>query len=335
KIATGQISMTPLTAILQIRKKSRHDMPNQRIAVNSVTLNADLRQPANLSSWPPPPTGEGETHPSRRATTPQHASHQSSAPTFVLLHGFTGSAAGWGDHLDAFAAAGLRVIALDMLGHGASDAPADPRRYAIEHARDDILAALRALGMQSGEAILLGYSMGGRIALYTALHAPGFFRGLILESASPGLPTAEERAARRASDEALATRIEREGIPAFVDYWENLPLFASQRTLPPERRQALREQRLRNSPQGLASSLRGVGAGAQPYLAGMLPTLTLPTLLIAGALDEKYTALARQMANTLPHARLTIVPNAGHAVHFERPGVFDALASAFRLKDAG
>src|SRR5918912_1080281 len=87
-------------------------------------------------------------------------------PTLVLLHGFTGSAAGWGSYLDTFAAYGLRVIALDMLGHGESDAPNDPARYSMEHCQRDILAALEVLGVRKGEALLLGYSMGGRIALY-------------------------------------------------------------------------------------------------------------------------------------------------------------------------
>lgn len=279
-------------------------MTSQRIAVNGVALNAELRQRL--------PGDAGQT-----------------GQTLVLLHGFTGSAAGWGAHMNAFATAGLRVIALDMLGHGASDAPADPRRYAIERCHDDILAALAALGVARGEATLLGYSMGGRIALYTALRSPGSFRRLILESASPGLAGADERAARRASDAALAERIERDGILAFVDEWERLPLFASQRALPAALQHTLRAQRLRNSPQGLANSLRGVGTGAQPALHDQLPTLSLPTLLIAGALDAKYTAIARDMADTLPHARFASVAEAGHAVHFERPAKFDALVTAF------
>lgn len=147
----------------------------------------------------------------------------------VLLHGFTSSAAGWGKHLDRFADAGLRVVALDMLGHGQSDAPADPARYGMAHCRDDILAALQQMDIVPEQAFLLGYSMGGRIALFTALAAP--FLGVILESASPGIADAAERAARRASDAELADRIEREGIEAFVDYWTNIPLFASQRSI--------------------------------------------------------------------------------------------------------
>jgi 2-succinyl-6-hydroxy-2,4-cyclohexadiene-1-carboxylate synthase len=247
--------------------------------------------------------------------------------TLVMLHGFTGSAAGWGSHLTTFADAGLRLIALDMLGHGFSDAPPDPGRYSMEHCSRDIVAVLETLGVVSGEAALLGYSMGGRIALYTAFS--GFFHALILESASPGLATEEERGERRAADEQLARCIASEGIAAFVSYWERLPLFASQLALPPDRHMRLHEQRLQNSPTGLASSLRGVGSGKQPPLHEKLAKLRLPVLLIAGALDSKYTALAYDMGRRLPEASVHVVAAAGHTIHLERPDEFDRLVLQF------
>lgn len=271
-----------------------------RIAVNGIYLNAELRDPAL---------------------------HLAVPRMLVLLHGFTGSASGWGAHLDAFASSGIRAIALDMLGHGASDAPTNPHRYTIDHCRDDILAALSELGVKPDEAILLGYSMGGRIALYTALS--GFFRAVILESASPGLATETEREQRRASDEALATTLERDGIAAFVEHWESLPLFASQRALPEAVRMTLHKQRLRNRADGLANSLRGVGTGAQPPLYDRLPELTIPVLLLAGELDAKYGAIARSMALRLPRAELRIIAGAGHTVHLERPEQFDKAVLDF------
>ncbi len=262
----------------------------------------------------------------------------------VLLHGFTGSAANWarvcrrlagsapeaGGTPDARAGAtgkGMQLIALDMLGHGQSDAPTDPARYSIEHCQADILAGLETLGVRSGEAILLGYSMGGRIALYTAF--AGFFRALILESASEGFAVSAEREQRRQSDNALAARIEREGVAAFVNYWEQLPLFASQNSLPLETRAALRAQRLNNSATGLANSLRGVGTGVQPALHEQLSTLTLPTLLLAGELDNKFCQIARQMAAHMPQANLRIVPSVGHTIHLEQPDVFARLVHEF------
>jgi 2-succinyl-6-hydroxy-2,4-cyclohexadiene-1-carboxylate synthase len=254
-------------------------------------------------------------------------SSQEAPQTLVLLHGFTGSAAGWGHQMDILADYGLRLIAIDLPGHGQSDAPDDAKRYSIEHCQQDILAALQKLGVHRGQAIMLGYSMGGRIALYTAFS--GFFRALILESASPGLEDPAEREKRRASDEALAASIEREGVPAFIERWESLPLFASQRTLPAECREALHRQRLQNSATGLAQSLRGVGTGVQPSLYARLPTLHIPVLLIAGALDTKFTEIAKHMAQALPQSQLHIIPAAGHTVHLEQPQLFTSLVGDF------
>jgi len=252
--------------------------------------------------------------------------------TLVLLHGFTGSAAGWGHQMDTLADYGLQIIALDLLGHGQSDAPEDAKRYSIECFQKDILAALQELGVHKGQAIILGYSMGGRIALFTALS--GFFRALILESASPGLEDLAEREERRTSDEALAASIESEGVPEFIERWEHLPLFASQRTLPFECSEALYRQRLQNNATGLAQSLRGVGTGVQPSLYTRLPTLHIPVLLIAGELDTKFTTIAKHMAQVLPQSQLHIIPAAGHTVHLEQPQLFTSLVGDFSLSMA-
>jgi 2-succinyl-6-hydroxy-2,4-cyclohexadiene-1-carboxylate synthase len=262
----------------------------------------------------------------------QRGETKNSTQTLVMLHGFTGSATGWDHQMDILADYGLRIIAIDLLGHGQSDAPEDAKRYSIEYSQKDILAALQELGVNKREAIVLGYSMGGRIALYTAFS--GFFRALILESASPGLEDPAEREKRRTSDEALAAGIEREGVPAFIRRWENLPLFANQRTLPFECREALHRQRLQNNATGLAQSLRGVGTGVQPSLYARLPTLHIPVLLIAGALDTKFTAIAKHMAHALPQSQLHIIPAAGHTVHLEQPQLFTSLVGDFSVSMA-
>ncbi len=242
----------------------------------------------------------------------------------LLLHGFTGSGENWADHVPALAQH-YRVITLDILGHGRTDAPPDPTRYTMKKVAEDVTAVLH----QSSIVNLLGYSMGGRLALYLATHYPHLFRALILESASPGLETEPERAARRTRDEALADRIEGEGMAAFVDYWESLPLWASQQQLTPEKRAALRLQRLNNNPTGLANSLRGMGTGAQPSLWPQLPTLTLPTLLLAGKLDEKFVGINRRMHDLLLNSQLEIMAGAGHTVHLERPYAFQQTVLTF------
>ncbi len=247
-------------------------------------------------------------------------------PPLVLLHGFTGCAANWRSHMALFAKR-FQTVAIDLLGHGDSDSPTDSERYRMERCAEDLLAVFDQLGLP--RVNLLGYSMGGRVALHVAAAHPERLAALILESASPGLADPAERRARVASDEALASRIEREGLEAFVNDWEWLPLFASQSRLPMSARDGLRAQRLRNNPRGLANSLRSLGTGAQIPLWDRLPELQTPTLLIAGVLDQKFAAIAGSMAEALPKARLALVSEAGHTVHFEQPEVFDKLVLEF------
>jgi len=235
---------------------------------------------------------------------------------FLLLHGFSGSAANWA-HIAQALQSSFQVIAPDLLGHGQTESPHDPERYRIEHAASDTIALLDMLKIPSTH--LLGYSMGGRLALFMAVTYPARVRTLTLESASPGLAMAEERAARERDDEALAARIEQEGVAWFASYWEALPLFATQSE---KVRAALRTIRLTNQPHGLANSLRGMGTGVQPSLWERLGELRCPTLLIAGALDTKFVEIAQRMAATIPGAQLCIVPNAGHAVHQEEPSQY-------------
>jgi 2-succinyl-6-hydroxy-2,4-cyclohexadiene-1-carboxylate synthase len=176
---------------------------------------------------------------------------------------------------------------------------------------------------------LIGYSMGGRIALHFAAAYPERVRGLVLESASPGLATEAERAARRAADEALAAGLRRDGIVAFVDRWEAQPLFASRARLDPAVRARQRELRLLNDPASLGASLAGLGTGALPSLWDRLAQIETPTLLLVGALDEKYVEIGRRMKAAMPNARLVAVAGAGHTVHLERPGEWLAAVTEF------
>ena len=238
----------------------------------------------------------------------------------VLLHGFTGSSANWQAELFP----DQQVIAPDLLGHGETEAPEQFSRYQMVLAAHDLVALTRRL--VEPPVNLLGYSMGGRLALFTALHYPDFAKRLILESASPGIADVQGRLARNTADLELGRRIIRDGIPAFVDDWENLPLFATQT---PDQRAQLRPGRLANNPTGLANSLFGMGTGCQPPLWERLHELTIPVLLIAGELDTKFTAIARQMSENIPHVTLAIIPNAGHTVHLEQPERYGVAVQTF------
>ncbi|MGA7670614.1 MAG: 2-succinyl-6-hydroxy-2,4-cyclohexadiene-1-carboxylate synthase [Nitrolancea sp.] len=253
-------------------------------------------------------------------------------PPFVLLHGFTGSAEGWRAHLDVFGEH-FTSYAVDLIGHGKTESPHVAERYGMERCVEDLLVLFDRLEIE--QMALLGYSMGGRSALQLAVAAPERISALVLESASPGIPDAAELAARVKSDEALAQSIERDGLEAFIDYWEGLPLFASQRNLPPDVWQRHRMQRLNNDPVGLANSLRGMGAGAMQPVWERLDALTMPTLLMVGELDEKYVKQGREMAEPMPNASLTVVPKVGHAVHLEAPETFDRIISTWLTKQVG
>jgi 2-succinyl-6-hydroxy-2,4-cyclohexadiene-1-carboxylate synthase len=152
---------------------------------------------------------------------------------------------------------------------------------------------------------------------------------LILESTSPGILDPDERAKRRRGDEELAEFTERKGVAAFTRRWEALPLFASQRTLPLPVRHLQRDLRLHNTPRGIANSLRGMGAGMPEPVHERLSELDMPTLLIVGALDDRYRGHSATMQEKLPRARLAMVEGAGHNVHLEQPKKFDAEVLAF------
>jgi 2-succinyl-6-hydroxy-2,4-cyclohexadiene-1-carboxylate synthase len=245
----------------------------------------------------------------------------------ILLHGFTGSSESWRE-VAARLDARWRPIGIDLPGHGRAEAPAEPDAYRIEPTVAALLAALEELGL-GDRPHLLGYSMGGRVALHLALAAQERFATLTLESASPGILDPAERVARVRADEALAELLEREGIEPFVDRWERLPLFASQASLPAAVRARLRAGRLGQRALGLANSLRGFGAGVPAPLQPRLGELRLPTLLVVGALDARYGQIGREMVAALPDAELAVVPDAGHSVHLERPDAFAAALSSF------
>lgn len=244
----------------------------------------------------------------------------------LVLHGFTGRA----ESMEPVAA-GLRdtftVVRLDLLGHGESEAPRDPAPYAMERCIAQVTAALDALGIRRAHA--LGYSMGGRVALALAARQPGRVGSAVLVGASAGLAAPDARAARVRSDEALADRIEREGIERFVDAWMALPLFASQARLGPAFLARARAERLAARPHGLANSLRGMGSGAQPPLHAELARVGAPVLLAVGSLDAKFEAIARELAAALPDARVHPIPDAGHACHLEQNESFLRTVRAF------
>lgn len=251
-----------------------------------------------------------------RANTRVPGSHALTPTAFhtmrlLALHGFTGRGSDWDVLRDRIA--GYPWIAPDLPGHGPSPAlPADLGAHL------DFIN--RSLDVCDGASVLLGYSMGARLALHAALDAPQCFRALVLIGGSPGLDTEAARASRRTADAALAQRIR--NFPTTADFlaeWDAQPLLAGRAAMPEPWKSRSLEARRHNTLRGLAASLEGVGTGTLPSLWDRLAELDLPVLLLAGANDAKFADIAHRMAARLPDARVALVPHAGHAAHLERP----------------
>jgi 2-succinyl-6-hydroxy-2,4-cyclohexadiene-1-carboxylate synthase len=230
----------------------------------------------------------------------------------ILLHGFTHTGRSWDPVVEALGER-YRPIAPDIRGHGAAS---DRRPVTLESIIGDVAS------LATGSFTLVGYSMGGRIALHVALAQPERVERLVLIGASPGIADPAERAARREADERLADRIEKLPIAQFAHEWAANPVLAGQ----PE---WLHEDRLRSTPAGLARALRGLGTGALPAVWGRLAELRMPLVLVVGQRDQKFRAIAEEMAAAISGAELVVVPRAGHAVHVEAP---QAVAELIRAR---
>jgi 2-succinyl-6-hydroxy-2,4-cyclohexadiene-1-carboxylate synthase len=241
--------------------------------------------------------------------------------TVVALHGFTGS----GADFDALShRLSVPLVAPDLLGHGDAPDPAEPRAY-----RMSAQARRIAADLDDGPVVLLGYSLGGRVALRLWPLLRDRLRGMVLIGAHPGLTDPVERAERMAADHALAGQIEEQGMGWFLDHWAQQPIIRSQAAIPPEILKPMRERRRGNRPLGLANSLRGAGQGAADPVWEQLSEIPAPCLVISGAADHKYGEVSVAMVEAMSHARHTVIPDAGHCAHLENLDATCSILSEF------
>ena len=246
----------------------------------------------------------------------------------VLLHGFLGHGGNWAETAALLAPQGVRVLAPDLPGHGGTEFP-DGLDWA---------GTVRLLDAAVSERVppswhLGGYSLGGRLALQWALDFPEHVLSLTLESCSPGVADADERAARCAADAALAARLEQAvwedgACGAFLREWYTQPLFASLAEKPVLFERVILS-RLANWPNAAGAALRAFGRGAQPSLWEALSPISCPVLLITGAHDPRHSSILREMAARLADATVEILPDCGHAAHLEAPAAFAEKVAAF------
>lgn len=248
---------------------------------------------------------------------------QGEGPPVLFLHGFTGTLHTW-DSVIKTLSTNFTCIRVDLPGHGMTETT---RSFTMESVCEDLQLLVQELSVPSVHVV--GYSMGGRTAISFAMLYPHVTRSLIVESGSPGLASSHDQLTRQTKDEALATEIEANGVEAFVNYWEKLPMFDSQNQLPKSSQEAIREERLGHTAQGLALSLRGMGTGVQPSWWNKLSVYSKPVLLVTGEKDSKFCEIAKQMKNELQHATHYQISEVGHAIHVEESQIFGKIVEDF------
>ena len=250
----------------------------------------------------------GPIGPAERETLGPSGPAEPGTPPLGLVHGFTQTRRSWGRLAERLARS-RRVVLVDAPGHGASAA-----------VRLDLEGAGRAVVEAVGSADLLGYSMGGRICLHAAVADPARVHRLVLVGATAGIVDPVARSRRRAEDLALADTLEREGdagLPAFLGRWLSSPLFTGLSS-----EAAGLDARLENTAEGLASSLRLCGTGAQEPLDERLGDLVMPVLLVVGEHDRRFRDEADRLQEAIRSAEVAVVDGAGHACHLEQPEAF-------------
>jgi 2-succinyl-6-hydroxy-2,4-cyclohexadiene-1-carboxylate synthase len=234
-------------------------------------------------------------------------------PAWALIHGFTGTPRNW-DPVIEHLPPGTVTSVPSLLGH--SPKTQDCNVSTFEQEVDRLALDLSQAGRR---LCICGYSLGGRLALGLLVRHPYLFDRGVLVSAHPGLTSDVAREQRARSDAEWCALLEGQGIEAFVDLWQRLPLFASQEALPAAARARQREERLSHDARGLSLSLRATGLARMPAYLDALGSVRVPITLIAGEHDLKFRDLAGLMHQRLPSSRVVVVENAGHNVVLEAP----------------
>jgi 2-succinyl-6-hydroxy-2,4-cyclohexadiene-1-carboxylate synthase len=243
----------------------------------------------------------------------------------VLLHGFAQSPASWNEVACDLKQAGYAVLTPPIGCASEAYAPVDLPAATLDALASELLDVLDDAGIDRVD--LVGYSMGGRVALTFALAHPERLSSLVLESAGVGLRGEAERAAAAARDAVLAERLRTERIEAFVDYWEELPIFATQKELPPEQRARVRAERCACDPHGLALLVEAAGQHTMPDLRPRLCEITVPMLYLAGQRDVRYRMLSEELETTYG---VTVQRfDTGHDIHLEDHAAFVAALCRF------
>lgn len=250
-----------------------------------------------------------------------HTAGENSAPPIIFLHGFMGNCRIWIPSFHLIADS-TYCVALDLPGHGNTEA--DLGRLDFDSLADAIIGFIDDHDLST--PLLVGYSLGGRVALHTALRHPGHFRGLVVESTSPGIEDETERKTRFEQDSIWAEKLRGGDMRAFLTDWYRQPVFSYLGT---EVIEKIINKKSSNDPHQLADAMLKLSQGLQTPLWDRLPEWTKPTLLVTGELDVKYCRILEKAHTLIPNSTLSIIPGAGHIVHLEQPEDFIRVLKSF------
>ncbi|MEB3216443.1 MAG: 2-succinyl-6-hydroxy-2,4-cyclohexadiene-1-carboxylate synthase [Nostocales cyanobacterium 94392] len=242
-------------------------------------------------------------------------------PLILFLHGFMGNIYEFNEAIYLLKH-DFYCLNIDLPGHGKTQILGDENCYTMADTADALINLLDELKVK--QCFLIGYSMGGRLALYLALHFPQRLYQVILESASPGLLTAKERLERIKRDEQIARKLARSykkvDFMSFLENWYNQPIFGNIKNHCGF--EQMIENRLQNNPVELAKSLRLMGVGVQPTLWEKLPDNQVAILLLVGENDKKFIDINKKMTQMSDLCNLKTIKNTAHNIHLENTSVF-------------
>ncbi|MGB6299457.1 MAG: 2-succinyl-6-hydroxy-2,4-cyclohexadiene-1-carboxylate synthase [Rivularia sp. (in: cyanobacteria)] len=247
-------------------------------------------------------------------------SGNSDKPLILFLHGFMGNSNEFNEAISLLAD-DFHCLNIDLPGHGKTQVLNDDC-YTMVKTADGLITLLDKLKID--RCFLVGYSMGGRLALYLTLNFPQYFNRVILESATPGLSIQEEKLERIKRDEQIARKLSRSidkgNFRKFLDNWYSQGIFGNIKNHP--QFEQMIENRLQNNPLELAKSLRLMGTGVQPSLWEKLAENKVPLFLLVGENDLKFIDINTKMAQVNELCELNIIKNVSHNIHLENTSVF-------------
>jgi len=251
-------------------------------------------------------------------------------PLWIGLHGFTGSGADFDPLVGHFPVA-ISWEAPDLPGHGQPGEQEDPGLVSMEACDAMLFERLRGLGKRP--IFLVGYSMGGRVALHFASRLSHLLTGVIVVGANPGIRDEREREERLVWEEELCSRLAHGGVTSFMEYWQSLPIIQTQQRLPADLVRAMWNRRIQSSALGLEQSIRGMGTGSMVSLWNSLEKIECPLLFCAGEEDGKYRQIGEEVVGKAPYGELAVVRGqVGHAAHLEGLHNFSLIVADWNEK---